>query len=135
MAARYLIDSDICIYFRRSRSPKVLARAATLEVGEAVMSVITYGELAFGAEKSSERARAIADLDRLTALIPVDSLPEEAGKMYGDVRALLAPKGRLIGPNDLWIAAHALARGLILVTNNEREFSRIPQLRLENWAR
>jgi tRNA(fMet)-specific endonuclease VapC len=135
MAARYLIDSDICIYFRHSRSPKILARASKLEVGEAVMSVITYGELAFGVEKSLERERAAADLDRLTSIIPIEELPEEAGKMYGRVRALLAPKGRLIGPNDLWIAAHALARGLVLVTNNEREFSRVPDLRFENWAR
>jgi tRNA(fMet)-specific endonuclease VapC len=135
MAARYLIDSDICIHFRHSRSPKILARASKLEVGEAVMSVITYGELAFGVEKSLERERAAADLDRLTSIIPIEELPEEAGKMYGRVGALLAPKGRLIGPNDLWIAAHALARGLVLVTNNEREFSRVPDLRFENWAR
>jgi tRNA(fMet)-specific endonuclease VapC len=135
MAGRYLIDSDICIYFRHSRSPKILARASKLEAGEAVMSVITYGELAFGVEKSLERERAAADLDRLTSIVPVEGLPQQAGKIYGKIRALLAPKGRLIGANDLWIASHAVARGLILVTNNEREFRRIPDLRIENWAR
>src|SRR5256885_1252427 len=124
MATRYLIDSDICIYFRQNRSPKIRARAAQLEPGEAAMSVITYGELAYGAEKSVERGRATADLDRLIGVIAVETLPQDAGKIYGSLRALLAPKGRLIGPNDLWIAAHALARDLTLVTNNEREFKR-----------
>jgi tRNA(fMet)-specific endonuclease VapC len=135
MAPRYLIDSDICIYFRHKRSEKVLARAARLEIGEAVMSVITYGELAYGAEKSAEFQRGAAELEELTELIPVEMLPEQAGKLYGRVRAILAPRGRLIGPNDLWIAAHALARDFILVTNNEREFRRIPGLKIENWAR
>jgi len=135
MAPRYLIDSDICIYFRHKRPEKVLARAAKLEVGEAVMSVITFGELAYGAEKSVESGRGAAELEQLIALIPVEALPERAGRIYGSVRAALATKGRLIGPNDLWIAAHALARDLILVTNNEREFRRIPNLKVENWAR
>jgi tRNA(fMet)-specific endonuclease VapC len=135
MAARYLIDSDICIYFRQNRSPKIRARAAQLEPGEAAMSVITYGELAYGAEKSVEHGRGAADLDRLIGVVPVEALPQEAGKIYGKLRGLLASKGRLIGPNDLWIAAHALARDLILVTNNEREFRRIPNLKIENWAR
>ena len=62
-------------------------------------------------------------------------LPEQAGKIYGSICAILAPKGRLIGPNDFWIAAHAVARDLIPVTNNEREFGRIPGLNIENWAR
>lgn len=134
MAPRYLIDSDICIYFRHKRSEKVLVRAARLKIGEAVMSVITYGELAYGAEKSAESRRGAAELEQLIGLIPVEALPEEAGKVYGSIRAILAAKGQLIGPNDLWMAAHALARDLVLVTNNEREFRRIPRLKIENWA-
>jgi tRNA(fMet)-specific endonuclease VapC len=135
MALRYLLDTDICIHIRRSRSEKILARFEKLDVGDAAISVITYGELAFGAAKSSESERARLALERLVTLLPVLPLPAEAGKDYGAIRAELAAKGHLIGPNDLWIAAHALAAGLTLVTSNEREFKRVKNLKVENWAK
>jgi tRNA(fMet)-specific endonuclease VapC len=135
MAPRYLLDTDICIYIRRERPPKILARFAKLERGEVGISVITYGELAYGAAKSAEPERAASGLQRLIELLPVLPLPEEAGKAYGALRAALATRGDLIGPNDLWIAAHAITSGLVLVTNNEREFKRVKGLRLENWAK
>jgi len=74
-------------------------------------------------------------LRRLSKLLVVLPMPEDAGRTYGVIRAALAAKGNSIGPNDLWIAAHALAAGLILVTNNEREFKRVKGLKLENWAK
>lgn len=134
MPARYLLDTDICIYIRGNRPPKILARFEKLAVGEVAISVVTYGELAYGAAKSMEPERASEGLRRLTTLLPVLPLPEEAGWTYGAIRAALSKKGRLIGPNDLWIAAHALTLGLTLVTNNARELSRIEQLNVENWA-
>jgi tRNA(fMet)-specific endonuclease VapC len=135
MAPRYLLDTDICIYIRRKQPPKILARFEKLEAGEVGISVITYGELAYGAAKSAEPERAKSGLERLIAVLPVLPLPENAGKAYGAIRAALATKGTLIGPNDLWIAAHAMASGLTLVTNNEREFKRVKDLKIENWAK
>lgn len=134
MAARYLLDTNICIYIRQKRPPSVLARFARLKPGEAVLSVITYGELLYGAEKSRERTLALARLQELISLLPVLELPLEASARYGQFRADLEKRGEIIGGNDLWIAAHAQATGLILVTNNEREFRRIKGLKLQNWA-
>lgn len=134
MAARYLLDTDICIYIRSNRPAKILTRFEKLSTGEAAISVVTYGELAYGAAKSVQPERAALGLERVIAQLPVLPLPVEAGRTYGLIRAALAPKGWLIGPNDLWIAAHALAQGLVLVTNNEREFRRVKELKIENWA-
>ena len=134
MPARYLLDTDICIYIRREQPPKILARFAALKPGDAAISVITYGELAYGVAKSAAHDKAVTALQRLIAVLPVLPMPEVAGQTYGNIRAALAPKGTLIGPNDLWIAAHALASRLTLVTNNEREFRRVKDLKIENWA-
>ena len=99
------------------------------------MSVITYGELRYGAEKSRRRADAVDVLQELTTLIPVCPLAADTGEQYGNIRSLLERSGMPIGNNDLWIAAHALSLGAVLVTNNEREFSRVAGLAVENWAR
>jgi tRNA(fMet)-specific endonuclease VapC len=134
MDARYLLDTNICIYIRRHRPPQVLARFQRLKPGEAVLSVITYGELLYGAEKSRVRVEAMRQLEELAALMPVMPLPPKAGRAYGAIRAALATQGERIGNNDLWIAAHAKASGLTLVTNNEREFKRVGGLRVQNWV-
>ena len=105
-----------------------------MKPGEAVLSVITYGELVYGAEKSQFREQARRQLAELAGLLTVMELPLRAGEFYGSIRAALAARGDMIGNNDLWIAAHAKAAGLILVTNNEREFRRIDGLEIQNWA-
>ena len=132
-AARYMLDSDTCIYLRRKRPAEVVRRFATLEPGEAVISVIAYGELRYGAEKHGVR-RSLETLNELVALVPVEPLPALAAAVYGEIRAVLERRGETIGNNDLWIAAHALVAGLTLVTNNEREFRRVPGLSVENWV-
>ncbi len=134
MAARYLLDTNICIYIRQHRPPQVLSRFERLKSGEAVLSVITYGELLYGAAKSQQRQAALGKLNQLVSLLPVLPLPERAAHEYGEIRAALEAAGEMIGGNDLWIAAHAKASSLILVTNNEREFRRIPGLRVQNWV-
>ena len=134
MAARFLLDTNICIYIRRRRPLAVLERFRQLTPGDAVLSVITYGELVYGAEKSQFREQALRQLAELAGLLPVMELPIRAGEFYGSIRAGLAAEGGMIGNNDLWIAAHAKAAGLILVTNNEREFRRIQGLEIQNWA-
>jgi tRNA(fMet)-specific endonuclease VapC len=134
MAARFLLDTNICIHIRRHRPPEVLARFQRLKPGEAVLSVITYGELLYGAEKSQHRAQAMRQLAELAGLMPVMPLSPEAGHTYGAIRAALEARGETIGNNDLWIAAHAKAAALTLVTSNEREFRRVPGLRVQNWV-
>jgi tRNA(fMet)-specific endonuclease VapC len=134
MAARFLLDTNICIYIRRRRPPAVLARFRQLQPGDAVLSVITYGELVYGSEKSQFREQASAQLAELADLLPVMSLPPRVAEFYGSIRAALEAQGDIIGNNDLWIAAHAKAAGLVLVTNNEREFRRIRGLDIQNWA-
>ena len=134
MAPRYMLDTNICIYIRQHRSATLLQRFRRLQPGEAAISVITYGELRTGAEKSENAERARTVLDELITLIPVQPMPIDAGKAYGAIRAILERRGDIIGNNDLWIASHARAADLTLVTNNTREFERVPDLRVENWA-
>ncbi len=135
MGPRFLLDTNICIHIRRQRPPAVLARFQRLKPGEAVLSVITYGELVYGAEKSQFREQAMRRLAELAGLMPVMDLPSQAGQFYGAIRAALEANGETIGNNDLWIAAHAKAAGLTLVTNNEREFRRVDGLKMQNWVR
>jgi tRNA(fMet)-specific endonuclease VapC len=134
MEPRYLLDTNICIYIRQKRPEEVLRRFRKLRPGEAVLSVITYGELLYGAAKSEQRVRAIEQLHELVRVLPALSLPEAAAEAYGTIRAALELNGEMIGNNDLWIAAHALAAGLILVTNNEKEFRRVRRLKVQNWT-
>jgi tRNA(fMet)-specific endonuclease VapC len=135
MAGRFLLDTDICIYIRQKRSKEVLRRFEALEAGEAAVSVITFGELIFGATKRGKLAEEREKWLELVHLLPVEPLPVEAAERYGSIRAELEARGALIGNNDLWIAAHALAAGLTLVTNNETEFRRVRGLNIQNWAK
>jgi tRNA(fMet)-specific endonuclease VapC len=134
VSLRFLIDTDILIYLRQRRSLQVVARFRAVQAGDAAMSVITHGELLYGAERSQERERSLKSVSDLTSLVPVLALPEDTGIEYGRIRAELEGRGIPIGNNDLWIAAHARVAGLILVTNNEKEFRRISGLKIENWA-
>ena len=134
MQVRFLLDTNICIYIRRKKPAEVLRRFRALKAGEVALSVITFGELVYGAEKSAQRAAALELLRELAQVLPVLGLPETAADAYGTIRAELERKGQMIGNNDLWIAAHARAAGLTLVTNNEREFRRVRGLKVENWT-
>ncbi len=130
---RYLLDTDILIHIARRKSPAE-SRLARLRPGDAAMSVVTYLELIYGALKSQRPRENLAQVEGLRALIPVLALEADAAMHYGRVRAELEQKGTPIGAFDMLIAAHALALGLTLVTNNTREFRRVPGLRLENWT-
>ena len=98
------------------------------------MSLVTYGELEFGALKSNNSSKALGILQELKNYIPVLSADESVVEHYANIRADLAAKGTPIGNNDLWIAAHARALGHILVSNNIKEFERVENLQLENWV-
>jgi tRNA(fMet)-specific endonuclease VapC len=134
-STRYLLDTNICVYVVRRKPPAVLARFEKLLAGQAALSIITFGELQYGAAKSQRRDEVLRSLDELTSFLPVLALPQAAGVHYGEIRAALEAKGQPVGGNELWIASHARAAGLTLVSNNEREFRRIPGLAVENWAK
>lgn len=134
MDARFLLDTNICIYIRQKKPEAVLRHFRALRHGEAAISVITYGELIFGASRSKQSDQAMKRLQELLEWLPALPLPEDAGLTYGTMRADLAARGEMIGNNDMWIAAHALSAGLILVTNNEKEFRRVKGLKVQNWA-
>jgi tRNA(fMet)-specific endonuclease VapC len=130
-----MLDTNICIYIAKHQPPEVKARFERLKPGQVVMSAITYGELYYGACKSGQRAKALTQLEELVQDIPVENLEWAAARAYGEIRAMLEQQGRLIGNNDLWIGAHAMALDVTLATNNEREFKRIAGLSVENWAK
>jgi tRNA(fMet)-specific endonuclease VapC len=134
VALRYLLDSDVCIYAMKSRPIQLLRRLDRFAPVTA-LSVVVYGELCFGRQASQRWDETAAHLSALLETIQVLPLPLDAGTRYGEIRADLERRGRPIGANDTWIAAHALAEDLTLVTNNEREFARVPDLRIENWMR
>jgi len=135
MELAFLLDTNTLIYIRRSKPKSVREAFDKVPVGETAISIITFGELVFGVMKSSQREGGMKQLEQLSETIPVLPLPQEAGNFYGSVRAELEASGQSIGNNDLWIAAHALALGLTLVTNNEKEFRRVRGLKIANWTR
>lgn len=132
--ATYMLDTNICIYIKKNKPVEVLEKFRTLSIGEAVISQITWGELQYGAYKSQHTEKVLQEFEQLVRLIPVLPLSNKAAEHYGQIRYMLARQGQIIGANDLWIAAHARASNLILVSNNTQEFCRVEGLRLENWV-
>lgn len=130
-----MLDTDTCIFIARQNNPKVAARFRRQLSGDLCMSVVTFGELQLGAEKSDRMPQTLQALERFSQVVTVQSLDPDAGRYYARIRLDLQRRGQMIGANDLWIAAHCLQLGLTLVTNNEREFRRIPDLQIENWTK
>ena len=133
-AVRYLLDTNICIYIAKGQPVAVRARFDQHTLHALAMSIITLGELRFGAEKSQARESALATLEQLMQVIPACALPLAAGEHYGQIRAALQKQGLSIGNNDLWLAAHARSEGWTLVTTHTREFAHVPGLLVENWV-
>lgn len=129
---RYLLDTNIVIAAMKGHEA-VRLRLERTPLGTLLLSPVVLGELAFGAEKSAHVERNHARLAELAATIHVAALDASASLRYGEVRAALERQGAPIGANDTWIAAHALALQAVLVTDNLREFSRVPGLTVENW--
>lgn len=134
MTVRYLLDTNICIYISKKRPPEVYQRLAELTVGDVGMSMITFAELRFGAEKSQYKELALEKLSQLIHYIPVILPTLETAEKYALIRRFLEKTGQPIGNNDLWIAAHALSLNTVLVTNNTKEFIKVPNLVIENWV-
>ena len=131
----FMLDTNICIYIIKRNPAPVLARLRRCSPGEICISAITLCELAYGAQKSSRPEINKLALAEFVTPLEIAPLGDLAAARYGVIRALLEKQGRSIGPLDMLIAAHALALNLTLVTNNEREFRRVPHLRIANWAK
>jgi len=131
---RYLIDTNICIYIMNERPAEVIRKFRQTDVGDIGISSITVSELQYGVSKSGHREKNQQRLNEF--LLPMRILPfdENAARCYGDIRCQLEKQGQIIGPLDLLIAAHAMSEQLIIVTNNDKEFRRIQNLTVENWA-
>ncbi len=135
MQTQYLLDTNICIYIIKHQ-PEIVRQhfEQHLPNRNILISVITLGELRFGAEKSQRKEKALKVIDELTSMIQVVELDEQVADHYAQIRQDLASKGQIIGSNDLWLAAHARANDWIMVTNNEKEFLRVDGLKVENWV-
>ena len=130
----FLLDTNTCIYIIKRKPEQALARLQSLQVSDVGVSAITLRELEYGVSKSSkpeQNKMALAEFLAPLEILPYDDL---AAARYGEIRARLEIQGTPIGPLDMLIGAHALALECVLVTNNEREFSRIFDLEIENWA-
>jgi tRNA(fMet)-specific endonuclease VapC len=130
----YMLDTNICIYAMKQKPEKVLQRFKQELNSGICISSITLAELEYGMKRSSDPARNEQALLRFLAPLTVLPFGSAAASVYGEIRADLQSKGTPIGPLDMLIAGHAKAEELILVTNNVREFERVPGLEIENWA-
>jgi tRNA(fMet)-specific endonuclease VapC len=131
---RYMLDTDTCSYIMKRSNDALARRLQRVPVSDVCISVITKSELLFGVEMSPSRQRDQAALDAFLQYMEVLDFTDEAASHYAKIRADLHKLGKMIGANDLFIAAHARSSGLILVTNNVGEFKRVRNLAIENWT-
>ena len=131
----YLLDSNICIYIIKQKPVKVLKQFEGLPIGAVGISSITLAELNFGVMKSSDPVKNQEALDKFLTPLEILDFDYFATIEYGKLRADLERKGTPIGPLDTLIASHAQSLNLTLVTNNEKEFERVPALKIENWTK
>ena len=132
---RYLLDTNTCIYVIKRSPPQVYKRLRKLSIGDVGISAITFCELQFGVTNSSKPEKNQLALTEFLAPLEVLDFPSAAAVTFGEIRSRLKRAGTPIGSYDLLIAAHALEQGLTLVTNNLKEFKRVPGLELENWMK
>ena len=131
---RFLLDTNICIYMIKQKPPKVLQRFNTYQIGDIGISAITVAELEFGVQKSQFPVRNQQALAQFLLPLTIVDFDRAAALAYGDLRATLEKKGTPIGSLDTLIAAHALSLQVTLITNNVKEFNRVPNLQLDNWV-
>ncbi len=129
----FMLDTNICIYVLQNRSKRLRHKFKVEK--DLCISSVSYAELCFGIENSAPplRSKRWEQLDLFTRLLNIEALDWKVARHYGYLRACLKEQGKPIGNNDLFIASHAQSMGAVLVTNNVREFSRVPDLVVENW--
>ena len=131
---KLLLDTNICIYIIKQQPANVIKRFLEYQIGDIGISSITLSELRYGVAKSAHREKNAKALDEFIIPLEVAPYDEAAAHVYGDIRATLEKAGTPIGSMDMLIAAHAVSLGIPLVTNNTREFLRVPSLTLLDWT-
>jgi len=131
---KFLLDTNICIALIKRKPVQTIARLSALSVGDIGLSSITLAELQYGVVKSGQPERNRQALEEFLLPLEIAAFDRKAADIYGIVRAGLEKAGRPIGPLDTMIAAHALSLEATLVTNNTREFCRIPAFKIEDWT-
>ena len=130
---KFLLDTNICIALIRRKPTGLINKLTSYRPGDVGVSTITIAELVYGAHKSNLTEQNMTALDEFLLPLDVADFDQSAAVIYGEIRAYLENKGTLIGSMDMLIAAHALSLRVILVTNNTREFKRVPSLKIEDW--
>ncbi len=131
----YMLDTDICSYVIRERPLKVFERFERFEMCQLYISVVTFAELIYGVEHSSSKNINRPIVDDFVRHLNIIAWDKAAAEHYGNIRAFLRAEGTIIGSMDMMIAAHARSQKMILVTNNDKHFKRVPRLKVENWTR
>lgn len=131
---KYMLDTNICIYIIKKHPENVLRKFKNYSLGDICISSVTFAELMYGVEKSQHQQKNREALEEFTLPLEIIPFDDDAAKHYGSIRTYLEKKGEIIGPLDLMIAAHAQSLNSILVTNNKKEFSRIPKIKIEDWV-
>jgi tRNA(fMet)-specific endonuclease VapC len=131
---RYMLDTDICSYVMKRSHDPLLRRLQRVPVSDVCVSVVTKSELLYGVEVSPRRQQDEAALNAFLNYVEVLDFPDGASSHYAQIRAQLKKSGKMIGANDLFIAAHARSLGLTLVTHNTQEFRRVNRLAIEDWT-
>ena len=131
----FMLDTNICIYIIKKKPTDVIERFRQTRISQVGISSITLSELEYGVAKSSKPDQNQFALAQFLAPLEILSYGDEAAQQYGRLRAFLEKQGTPIGSLDMLIAAHALSTDSTLVTNNEKEFNRVPNLKIDNWAK
>lgn len=134
MTLLYMLDADTSAFIMRGPSENLRQKLLATSLDKQSISVVTLAELLYGVRLSSKSRQNREALGAFVRYVSVLEWTENAAEAYADIRVHLQNKGQMIGANDLMIAAHARSMGAVLVTNNEREFRRVPRLKVENWV-
>ncbi len=132
---KFMLDTNTCIYIIKRKPPDIIDHFKRTEISQIGISSITLSELIYGVSKSSKPEQNRIALTQFVAPLEILAYDDEAAQYYGDLRAHLEKRGTPIGALDMLIAAHALSIDCTLVTNNEKEFIRVPELKIVNWAK
>ena len=131
---KYLLDTNICIYIIKKQPVEIIDKFRNTSIGDVGISSITLAELYYGVEKSQHKVKNQKALDEFILPLVIEDFDNYAAAIYGKIRTYLENKGTPIGSLDMLIAAHAVRLNVTLVTNNTKEFSRVPNLKIENWV-
>ena len=132
---KYMLDTNICIYIIKQKPQNVIRRFRKAKISDIGVSSITLSELEYGVMKSSKPGLNRLALAQFIAPIEVPAYDDAAAQRYGEIRAYLESRGTPIDSLDMLIAAHALSLNSVLITNNEKEFKKVLNLKIKNWAK